>query len=558
MNDVPTLRPSVAAPGPFWKRWIVRGFCLVLAGLVVGPLYRPLPEPGPQGRASAAEQEPDFQEIVRRIDESFQARWQEAGLQAAPAAPLLTLARRLALGLAGTIPSLEEIRALERRERENAIPWWLTRLLEDRRSSSYLAERFARVLVGVEDGPFLIFRRHRLVDWLAGQIQANRPYDEVVQNLITARGIWTTQPEVNFVTVTVDQNNKENGPDEVRLAGRVARAFLGVRLDCVQCHRDYLHNRWRQQDFHGLAAFFAPAEMTLTGVQDRARFPYEFRFQGHAGKEAVAPAVPFEPTLLPIDGEPRSRLAAWVTHPGNKAFARATVNRVWAILFNRPLVEPVDDIPAEGPFPPALELLAEDWVKHGYDLHRLIRVIAATRAFQLDSAGAAEQEAVSPAHDRALASYPLTRLRPEQVAGSVLQAASLRTLGAETHVLFRIMGFFQRQEFIQRFGDRGEEELRPGNLTIAQRLQLMNGKLVRERSEENIVLNAPTRIAALAPDDAFALESIYLCALTRRPTAAESVHFQTALRGLEGKARRGVIEDIFWTLLNATEFSWNH
>jgi hypothetical protein len=514
--------------------------------------------PGPKSGTPALVHDAGFKDAVAQIDAAFEKKWQQATVQPAPAAPVLTVARRLSLGLTGTLPSLEEIRALEQQKPDEAVQWWLTKVFEDRRYSDYIAERFARSYVGVEDGPFLIYRRHRMVDWLSEQIQRNRPYDELARNLIDSHGIWTTQPEVNFITVTVDQNDKKKGPDEVKLAGRVARAFLGVRLDCVQCHDDLLGDKWKQENFHELAAFFAPAEMSLTGVRDSKKLKYEFRYHGKKEDELVKPAVPFQPELLPDNGELRQRLAKWVTHPENRAFARTTVNRIWALMFNRPLVEPIDDIPLAGPYPPGLEILTDDLIAHKYDLQRLVRLIASTRVFQMDSASGAPGQHTTEGQEKLYAAFPLTRLRPEQVAGGVIQASSLRTIDAEAHIVFRLSRFIQQGDFIKRYGDIGEDEFNQRSGTIPQRLLLMNGKLVEERSKENVVMNASTRIASLAPTDAAAVETAYLCALTRRPTPEEQSYFSELLKGIQGKARIRVMEDLYWTLLNATEFSWNH
>src|SRR5262249_43379121 len=138
--------------------------------------------------------------------------------------------------------------------------------------------------------------------------------------------------------------------------------------------------------------------------------------------ETIAPRVPFLPEALPAQGSRRQQLAAWVTDPRNQPFARALVNRVWALLFGRPLVEPVDDLGTAGAPPAALQILADDLAAHGYDLRRLIRLIVATEAFQLDSA--ADHE-ITDAQEKVFAAFPLTRLRPDQVAASILQSASL-------------------------------------------------------------------------------------------------------------------------------------
>jgi hypothetical protein len=531
--------------------------CVGVAGFVVNRVLKRQPFPEPKTFVAADYGEPDFTRVVRRVDEAFDASWTTAGVKPAGRAPDLLVARRLSLALTGTIPSFQEVRAFESYSGEQPIQWWLSHLLEDRRSSDYLAERLARVLVGVEDGPFIVFRRHRLVSWLSDQIAANRPYDETVRELITAEGIWTTKPEVNFVTVTVDQNNDKEGPDEQKLAARVSRAFLGVRIDCVQCHDDMFGDRWKQKDFHQLASFFAKAEMSMTGVRDNPKKEYQYRYLGNAEAEDVPTKVPFNESLLPADGPLRQRLASWVTHPENRAFARAIVNRTWAALFSQPLKKPVDQIPLDGPFPPGMEILADDLIAHRFDLHRLIRVIAATKAFQLDSRSSDPDHPVTREQEAQFAAFPLSRLRPEQIAGSVLQSAKLKTIDATSPVMVRIIRFFEQNDFLKRYGDLGEDEFREAGGTIPQRLVMMNGKLTHERTKEDLMMNAATRIGAVAPDDATAVETAYLATLTRRPEPEERTYFVERQKHRAGNRAREV-EDLYWTLINSTEFSWNH
>lgn len=504
-------------------------------------------------------QSAEIRRVAARVDEAFVDAWNAAGLRASASAPGLTVYRRLSLALAGTVPSLAEIRALESLpEGDETLSAWMSYLLSDRRTSDYLAERLARALVGVEDGPFILYRRHRLVSWISDQIHRNRPYAEWARDLIASSGIWTTRPEVNFVTVTVDPNHEEEGPDEVRLAARVSRAFLGVRLDCVQCHNDKFGDRWKQTDFHELASFFAGAEMSIAGLRDDPARNYEYRYLGRTEKEAVPPQVPFHENLLPETGAPRQRLAQWVTHPENRPFARMLVNRAWALLFQRPLHAPLESIPLEGPFPPGMEILADDLIAHEFDLHRLLRVIASTRVFRRDSTLPSGHPETPSEGLRAFASFPLTRLRPEQVAGSILQSASLRTLGANSHVLQRVIRHFQVRDFVRHYGDPGADEFEVVAGTIPQRLVLMNGNLVKERTHDDLAMNASTRIAALAPDPSEAVEAAYLAVLTRRPTPEESRHFTDRLRNERTASRTHHLEDLYWTLINATEFTWNH
>jgi len=499
----------------------------------------------------------DFRTVVEDVNEAFRADWKSAGLSPAPRADDLLIARRVSLALTGTIPSLEEIRAFEDRASEGRIQWWLSHLLEDRRYSDYLAERFARVYVGIEGGPFLVYRRHRLVSWLSDELEMNRPYDQLVRQLITAEGIWTSKPEVNFLTVTINQNNGKKGPDEVKLAGRVSRAFLGIRMDCVQCHDDMFGDRWKQEDFHQLAAFFGGAKMSITGLHDKNR-KYEFRYKGESEKEPIPALVPFQRELMPTKGSRRDRLAKWITHPENEAFARTTVNRMWAFMFNRPLVDPIDDIPLDGPYPPGLAILADDLIQHRFDLQRLIRIIAATEVFQLDSKSVDDLHPVTQEQEDRFAAFPITRLRPEQISDSLIQSATLKTLDTDSHIIMRVMRSSEQNNFIKRYGDIGENEFESANGTIPQRLILMNGNMVAKRTKQNLLLNASTRIGVLAPNDAAAVDTAYLTVLTRLPNSSERDYFESMLTGTKGGRRSAQMQDIFWTLINSTEFSWNH
>jgi len=496
---------------------------------------------------------------VEMVDLSFEAHWRTNHLEAVGSAPDLLVARRIALGLMGTIPSLEEIRLIESWPEEERIDRYLQRVLQDKRSADYLAERYARALVGVETGPFLVYRRRRFVDWLSQRLLANTPHDVLVRELVTATGTWTSEPESNFITATIDQNAEDEGPDEIKIAGRVSRAFLGIRLDCVECHDDFLEDKWTQRNFHELASFFGPTSAGLSGVQNEDE-PYEVVLKNSRGIESIPPAVPFHPELLPEDGALRERLAAWITHPENRAFARASVNRAWAILFGRPLTEtPVDEVPLEAPFPPGMEILADDFIANDYDLHRLLRVMVATRAFQMHSQVVdVDMGHVTPEQEAGWAAFPMTRLRPEQVGGSIHQAASLETIDASAHVIRRIARAAEQGDFIKRFGDIGEDEFSGDGGTIPQRLVLMNGKLVDERTKKNLMMNAATRLSVLAKDDATAVEGAYLAALSRRPSAEEATWFEGRLEGTRKNQRARELQDLYWSLLNSTEFSWGH
>jgi hypothetical protein len=540
---------------------------LVGLAVLVGPLLPPpeVPAPAtPASRSATTEAvapspgEDDFRAAVARVDAAFRAEWSAAGLRPAEPAPPETVLRRLHLAMVGTVPSLAEIRDFEAdaRPTPDRIADRVWRLLADRRFHDNLAERLARAYVGTENGPFILFRRRRFVSWLSDQVRENTAYDHLVRTMIASDGVWTDNPAVNFLTVAIEADTDKN-PDPEKLAARVSRTFLGVRMDCARCH-DHPFAQWKQDDFHGIAAFFGRTKRAgLPGILDAATGDYQ-RDDGKGGRVKVAPAVPYAADLLPPEGHGRlrSRLAEWVTHRGNRAFARAAANRVWAVMFGRPLVEPIDDIPTDpsAKVPAALDVLADDFSGHGFDLHRLVRLIAACGVFRLDSRADFEMTA---AHEAKWAVFPETRLRPDQVAAGIIQASSPTTIDAESHVVRKLIRAFQAGDFVKRYGDLGEHEFDPRGTTIPQQLLLMNGDVVAERTADQII-NAPFQIARLAPDDAKAVEAAYLAVLTRRPTAEESAHFAARLHGSKGAERGRRVADLFWTLINSTEFSWNH
>ena len=290
--------------------------------------------------------------------------------------------RRLALVLCGSVPSLEEIRRFEARPKQERVKAWLDDLLSDRRCADYLAERFARAYVGTEDGPFLLYRRRRFIAWLSDALMANRPYDALVTDLIADRGLWTDHPATNFVSVTFDPEAGRPTPD--RLAARVARAFLGARIDCAQCH-DHPFQPWKQSDFRGLAAFLRRRPLQPAGHPRRRKRLHASRPQDETAGQGRAPRAVLPRTIAGKGVSPANSSPPGLSTRRNPNFSRATVNRVWALLFGRPLAEPIDDLRAAGELHPALSRLADDFGAQGYNLRRLIRIIAATQVFRLDT-----------------------------------------------------------------------------------------------------------------------------------------------------------------------------
>lgn len=540
---------------------------LVALAIVATTLNRrPMIEQRELAELAALRSEPDFQQTLATVNQQLAEMAATVGVETAERADNLTIARRLSLALVGNGMSLEELRAFESKPADEQLTWWTDYLLTDRRWADYFAERFSRALVGTDNGPFVLFRRRKLNAWLSEQLSSGVGYDKIVREMLSAEGLWTDTPPVNFVTATMDEANEGRG-DPIRLAGRTSRALLAQRIDCVQCHDDFIGSLnfgsldhpvgGTQQHFHSLAAFYAGtalADPVFRGITDDGQ-PYRIKFLGDSDESEVQPAVPFFPELLPAKGKPRIRLAAWVTDPHNRAFGRATVNRVWGLMFSRPLVDPVDSIPLDTPVPKVLDTLADDWSKHGFQIARLVRMIAACDAFERDSRAEFD---VTEQHEQAWSVFPLTQLRPDQVVGNLLQASKLIAMDSSNSVFRRLEAYGSKQKFLQLFGDRGEDELQCEAVTITQRLIMMNGDLAADRTGGDLINNAATRIATLVADDQRAIELVFLTTFNRSPSAIELAVLSKELLGKKGKKRQRALSDIAWAMVNSTEFSWNH
>jgi hypothetical protein len=520
---------------------------------------------------------------VERLNAEFRKQWDAEAVHPAPFADDLTVLRRLSLALFGTVPSLEDIRRFETDEQPDRFDRWVVDMLKDSRYSDYFAERLARSLVGVEGGPFIIFRRDRMTAWLAEQLRKDASWSEMTKELIAAEGLWTDSPAANFITVARQDDETINVN---KLAGRSVRTFLGQRIDCAQCHDHPFDQQWKQHHFEGLAAFFCQAGVTFGGVTDspmddkKQKVVYKVVDPGNDEAEAriVPEAVPFNSEWLPSEGGLRHRLAEWITHKENRRYERAIANRVWGFMFGKPLHDPVDDLPhpVDGD-QDALDILGQEFRDRGDRLSVLIRMIALSDAFRLSSESSAADESEYQAQVDAWSTFPLVRLRPEQVIGSLFQAAHIRTIDQNSNLIARVQKFGNENDFLNEYGDMGDDELLQQVGTIPQALLRMNGRFSSELSKAEL-LTAAGQILDFSPNDEAVVENSYLTCLARRPSDEEKEYFvamldktyEAAAKKREAspgkpetdpkpdRSRAEVVQDIFWTLFNSPEFSWNH
>ncbi len=507
----------------------------------------------------------DLPGSVSAVDGFLETQWQTEGVAPAAQADDLQVLRRLALSLMGTVPSLEEVRQFEADEAPDRLERWTHRYLQDDRFADYFAERLARSYVGVEGGAFVIFRRDRFVSWLAEELRTNTPYDQMVREMVASEGLWTGEPASNFITSAV----AEDTLDRNKLAARSARAFLGQSIDCAQCHDHPFNENLREADFAGLAGQFGRVEVAALGVHEMSMSgpdmkPEKKKKESDDGAEEANepipdPVVPFGKDWLPDNGTTRQKFAAWLTHAENRRFERAITNRVWGLMFGKPYVSPVDDMPdpPAADQPDLLDVLGADFRKHDYDLRYLVQTIASSKSFRLASTHPATDSDELAATEEAWAVFPLTRLRPEQIIGSIIQSSWVRTVDQNSHLVVRFMRFTKENDFVKEYGDLGDQELDQDLGTIPQALLRMNSEVTRDAVKTDL-MTASTRVAGMCRDDKSIVETTYLICFCRKPTPPEQKHFLSLLANVSKNEKSRIVEDIFWALFNSPEFSWNH
>jgi hypothetical protein len=485
--------------------------------------------------------------IDRHVNGTLAAR----GVPPAAVADDATFFRRVTLALAGRLPVPAEVRAFladrDPAKRSKAID----KLLASPAAATHLTTVWRGWLLpeAVTSGD-VAGQVPAFEGWLRPKFRDNVPYDKVVNELLTAplagrtpnpRQAVAEDPNASPMAFYIA---KEGKPEN--LAAATARLFLGVQLECAQCH-DHPFAKWSREQFWGLAAFYGGVERPAAGGQVREVFDRRELPIPNTDRTAPATFLDDREPAWRFKASPRTTLAAWVTAPDNPFFARATVNRVWWMLFGVGLVDPVDDLNEQNPpsHPELLDALARAFADSGFDLRLLFAAICRTEAYQRSSAVAQPGQR----DVRLFARFPVQGLSPEQLFDSlsVVTGTPLEGPGG----LYLSNGSPRRQ-FLETFNRVG----RPTDTTttIVQALALMNGDVVGSATTPGAgrTLAAIVELPGLTPAER--VEAIYLTALSRPPRPEE---LQRVLKhvGTGGTERYA---DVLWALLNGIEFRTNH
>ncbi len=472
--------------------------------------------------------------------------------------------RRVYLDTLGILPTASEARAFLDDSRPDKRARLIEELLRRPEFADFWALKWSDLLRNEEK---VLDRKgvRAFHDWLRDQIAEGVPLNEFARELLSARGSTYAEPAANYYRALRDPLSR---------AETTAQVFLGIRLQCARCH-NHPFDRWTQDDYYGLAAFFPRVQYRILENNRRDNLDkHEFVGEQIVWQDresevthprtgaVVAPRFPGVATpYFTAEQDRLEALADWIARPDNPFFARAQVNRVWYHLMGRGIVDPNDDFRASNP-PVNEELLndlARDFAAHQFDLRYLVRTILNSRTYQLS-----DMPNDTNRDDETNFSHALPRpLQAEQLADALAAVTGEPVkfegypLGARAIQVAGVRGSrrpTRSEEFLRSFGkpersltcecERGEDS------TLSQALQLISGELLNQMltAKENRI----GRFLDEGKSNAAIVEECYLSALNRRPTEEE----RRAVVGRIERARdrRAALEDFVWALVNSKEF----
>ena len=501
-------------------------------------------------------------ELATEIDGLIRRRLAAENVTAAPAADDAEFLRRVFLDLGGRIPPSTRVR----RFLADRDPDKRRKVVDELLDSSLYVVHFSNVwrkalLPETQADPQTRVLVPAFEAWLRQKLTDDTSYSEMVREIVTVPLAASRNPreipgQADRPSPLAFYQAKQIKPEN--LAASTARTFLGIRIECAQCH-DHPFDNWKQNDFWSFAAFFAGMERQGRGgflaaireVADRRKLKIP------GTETSVGPVFLDGSRPLPTQTRgARQLLADWMITVENSYFAKAAVNRLWSQMFGIGLVDPPDDFTADNPpsHPKLLDLLASEFASHNFDVRHILRSIVASDAYQRTS----RQTDPSQQKPRLFSRMAVKGLSPEQIFDSLAQATGYVPVAVDRTSTGPGALASVRSEFVDLFGDDSSRPTQQ-RTTILQALALMNGGLVSEATslDRSRTLTAVVEFPALGTGDR--VEALFLAALGRRPGAkrlAALVAYVDA--GGVTKDPAAALADVFWALLNSSEFLLNH
>ncbi len=493
------------------------------------------------------------------VDSHLFNQWRQLGIVPSAVADDATFLRRVTLDIIGTLPSDSEVTEYLTAPRSDKRQALINRLLERPEYASYFALKWADVLQNRGAGYSTSKQRAGttlFAEWIRDSLEANKPYDQFVSEILTATGSQNENPPaIWYRTVRKPAEYVES----------VAQAFLGVRVQCAQCHH-HPTERWSQSDYYGLAAVFsrvgrkggfADAEVPT----DEMIFLKESAVVLHPRTGKILKPQPLggNEFSLGLHDDPRVSLARWMSAGDNPFFARTMVNRMWAHFMGRGIVHPIDDARSTNPpsNPELLDGLAQDFISSGYDLKQLIRVIANSYAYRLESA----PHAGNVGDTQTFARFYPRRMPAEVLLDGISQVLDVPTNFDSVPPGTRAIELPDENvaaNFLDVFGRplrmSACECERVDAPALTQALELVNSSEIQRKLTEKTGYAEQLAISDKSPE--ILAREIFLRVFARHPRPEE---LNAATLFFAAEPDRGeACRSLLWSLLATNEFMFNH
>lgn len=488
--------------------------------------------------------------VNNKIDEMLWDKLRTMGILPSKLADDATFLRRMYIDVIGTLPRPDEVRAFLADRDTDKRRKWIDKVLDRSEYAAYWAMKWADILLVNRDklGDRGAYEMHR---WLVDQMSRNRPYDEWVRELITASGSSHRNGPVNFYRATATTEE---------LTRAISQAFIGVRLECAQCHH-HPFEKWGQDDFYGMAGFFEGVKRKkLTGDEELVfQLGGSSTFKVPATDHVVAVRPPGGTApAIDVKADPRTQFAGWLTKPDNPWFARLVVNRLWKHFFGRGLVEPEDDLRFTNPPTnvPLLDYLTRTLIENRYDLKSVCKLILMSRGYQLSSL----PNSTNKDDDQFASHHRVRRLPAEVLLDAICMVTDVpesfpgRPRGTRAIELWDnrapsyFLDIFGRSERLSPC-----ECARSSEPTMAQCLHLLNAPEIEEKIAHKS--GRAARLAASKKPVDEVIEELCLAALGRLPLDNE---MEAAQKLFAKTSREEAAQDFLWALLNSRDFLFSH
>jgi hypothetical protein len=488
------------------------------------------------------------------IDDHAWAKLQTLGLT--PSEPIddAKFLRRVHLDIIGRLPTPPEVRAFLADSSPEKRTKLVDALLQRPEYAEHWAAKWADLL---RPNPYRVGIKAVMNydHWVRDSFRKNKPYDQFVRELLTARGsTWENGATVLF-------RDRRDPPEITTL---VTQLFLGIRLECAKCHH-HPFEKWSQDDFYGFAAYFARlghkgqgVSPPISGGEELIGLKSKGEVKHPLTAHVLAPKPLFGTTpLMDEHADPRIALANWITSEQNPFFAQVIVNRVWSEIMGRGLVEPIDDLRATNPptNPALLNALAEEFRRHKCDLKQLIRAICTSHVYQLSS----QPNERNAGDHRNYSRHYRSRMRAEVLLDAVADVLDVPDTFAAMPSGSRANELWTTRVgsvFLDTFGRPNPNQDPPcersADATVTQTLHLMNSQQLHARVTADSSRAAKLAASNLAPDAI--VEELYLLAYSRFPDASEREVGRRTFAAVAN--RRQAVEDLVWALLNTPEFTF--